>query len=63
MDTDSCARTHAHFNVSAVTARVHVRLNRSCTREISSKTAILSSMDYARVRSHEGDFEGGLKVS
>ena len=37
-DTDSCARTHAQLNASAVTAHVYAQLNLACTREISSKS-------------------------
>ena len=39
-----CTRAHAQINILVVTARLHARPKFACTREISSKTAILSSM-------------------
>ena len=48
-DIAFCARVHAQLNVSAVTARVHAKPKLACTREILSKTAILSSAKYSDV--------------
>ena len=39
-----CTLAHAEMNILVVTSRLHARPKFACTREISSKTAILSSM-------------------
>ena len=48
-DTDSFAPAHVLVSVSAVTALVHVQPKLACTSEISSKTAICSSIDHGLV--------------
>ena len=51
-DIVSCTQAHAQLNVSAVTARVHARPKLACTRKISSKTVILSSIDAGHIRAY-----------